>query len=305
MLFRRYWQPALLSRRAARARRPAGARAAAGRGPGRVPRHRRQGRARRRVLPAPPRADVLRPQRRVRAALRLSRLEVRPRRRVRRHAVGAARLAVQDEGHDRAPIPTWEGGGVVWTYMGPPELQPPPPELRVGARAARRTAASRRRSRTRNYLQALEGGLDTAHSSFAHNERLGDTNWIRNRDGAPRLDVERTDYGYTYVSTRNVGDDGNYVRVYHYVMPAQQMRGGVTSWTGIGEGRRAATRRPHLGADRRRAHLGLQHGLELRRERPDHARLVRRSDESAFRPRHRRPHPRHVRAQEEPVATTT
>jgi hypothetical protein len=57
--------------------------------------------------------------------------------------------------------------------------------------------------RRRNYLQALEGGLDTAHSSFAHNEKLGDKNWIRNRDGAPRLDVERTDYGYTYVSTRN------------------------------------------------------------------------------------------------------
>ena len=59
--------------------------------------------------------------------------------------------------------------------------------------------------------------------------------WVRNRDGAPRLDVERTDYGYTYVSTRNLGDDGAYVRVYHYVMPAQQMRGGVTSWTGVGK----------------------------------------------------------------------
>jgi hypothetical protein len=83
-----------------------------------------------------------------------------------------------------------------------------------------------------NYLQGLEGGLDTSHSSFAHNERLGDRNWIRNRDGAPRLDVEKTSYGYSYVSTRDVGEDGLYVRVYHYVMPAQQMRGSVTSLMG-------------------------------------------------------------------------
>ena len=70
-----------------------------------------------------------------------------------------------------------------------------------------------------NYLQGLEGGLDTSHSSYLHNERLGDRNWIRNRDGAPRLDVEKTDYGYCYTSTRDMQEDGLYVRVYHYIMP--------------------------------------------------------------------------------------
>jgi phenylpropionate dioxygenase-like ring-hydroxylating dioxygenase large terminal subunit len=130
--------------------------------------------------------------------------------------------------------PTWEGGSIVWIYMGPPELQPPPPNYEwVRAPATHRGVS--KTFENANYLQALEGGLDTAHSSFAHNEKLGDPNQIRARDGAPRLDVERTDYGYTYVSTRNLGDDGQYVRVYHYVMPAQQMRGGVTSWTGIGK----------------------------------------------------------------------
>ena len=132
-----------------------------------------------------------------------------------------------------ASYPTWEGGGVVWTYMGPAELQPPPPNYEWVRAPATHCKVSKT-FEDANYLQALEGGLDTAHSSFAHNERLGDKNWIRNRDGAPRLDVSRTDYGYTYVSTRNMGDDGKYVRVYHYVMPAQALRGGVTSWTGIG-----------------------------------------------------------------------
>jgi nitrite reductase/ring-hydroxylating ferredoxin subunit len=128
--------------------------------------------------------------------------------------------------------PTWEGGGMVWTYMGPPEQAPPPPDyewLRV-------PASHRFVSKTFehcNYLQGLEGGLDTSHSSFAHNERLGDKNWIRNRDTHPRLEVEKTSYGFRYASTRDLGeDDGLYVRVYHYVMPAQQLRGNVTDWVG-------------------------------------------------------------------------
>jgi phthalate 4,5-dioxygenase len=127
--------------------------------------------------------------------------------------------------------PVWEGGGMVWTYMGPRELMPPAPDyewLRV-------PPTHRFVSKTYeacNYLQGLEGGLDTAHSSFAHNERLNDKNWIRNRDTHPRLEVERTDYGFRYASTRDLGDDGLYVRVYHYLMPAQQLRGNVTNWLG-------------------------------------------------------------------------
>jgi phthalate 4,5-dioxygenase len=130
-----------------------------------------------------------------------------------------------------AAYPTWEGGGIVWTYMGPPEQQPPAPDyewLRV-------PPTHRFVSKTYeacNYLQGLEGGLDTAHSSFAHNERLNDPTWIRNRDTHPRLEVERTDYGFRYASTRDLGEDGLYVRVYHYIMPAQQLRGNVTNWVG-------------------------------------------------------------------------
>jgi phthalate 4,5-dioxygenase len=129
--------------------------------------------------------------------------------------------------------PTYEKGGVVWTYMGPPQTQPALPDYEW----MRVPDTHRRVSKTFencNWLQALEGGLDTAHSSFAHNERLNDPNWIRNRDTHPRLDVERSDYGYRYISTRSMGEDGNYIRVYHYVLPAQALRGGVTSWTGGG-----------------------------------------------------------------------
>jgi hypothetical protein len=82
-----------------------------------------------------------------------------------------------------------------------------------------------------NYLQALEGGLDTSHSSFVHNLDIKKKE-IRTHDRAPRIDVERTDYGYTYVSTRNYGEDKRYVRVYHFMMPSHQMRGHMTALDG-------------------------------------------------------------------------
>ncbi len=126
--------------------------------------------------------------------------------------------------------PTIEKGGVIWCYMGPKELQSEAPDYEW----TRAPATHRYVSKTFencNWLQAIEGGLDTAHSSFAHNNKLGDRANLRQHDKAPQLDVERTDYGYYYVSTRNV-DTGKYYRVYHYVMPAQQLRASIIGYEG-------------------------------------------------------------------------
>lgn len=127
--------------------------------------------------------------------------------------------------------PTAERGGIVWAYMGPPEKQPEPPNYEW----MRAPATHRRVSKTFehcNYMQALEGGLDTAHSSFAHNNKVGDKTELRNRDRAPRIDIDRTGYGYWYSSTRTVDPENVYVRVYHFVMPHMQIRGGFTKPTG-------------------------------------------------------------------------
>ena len=127
--------------------------------------------------------------------------------------------------------PVCEKGSVLWAYLGPKDKLPPEPDfewLRV-------PAANLHVSRTNpacNYLQGLEGGLDTAHSSYLHNNKLGDKTYLRSADGAPKLEVERTDYGYTYVSHRKAREDGDYVRVYQYIMPAQQMRGNMTARNG-------------------------------------------------------------------------
>ena len=124
--------------------------------------------------------------------------------------------------------PTFEKAGVIFTYMGPTDQMPEKPDYEW----MRAPDTHRHVSKTYehcNWLQALEGGLDTAHSSYLHNNKLGDKKEFRQRDRAPRLDVERTDYGYYYVSHRDAQEDGTYVRVYQYVMPWQQMRANVQS----------------------------------------------------------------------------
>ncbi len=127
--------------------------------------------------------------------------------------------------------PTIELAGVVWAYLGPSAEQPKAPDyewLRApdGYRHVSKTIENC------NYLQGLEGGLDSSHSSFTHNNKLGDLSELRNRDRAPHLEVETTAYGYRYSSTRKAEEGRCYVRVYHYVMPTLQMRGTVTAFDG-------------------------------------------------------------------------
>jgi len=129
--------------------------------------------------------------------------------------------------------PTIERGGVIWTYMGPHAHMPAPPDFEW-TRAPATHCFGSKTVEDCNYLQAMEGGLDTSHASFAHNNHLGNNNTLRNMDTAPRADVETTDYGYRYISTRKVDESRRYVRIYHYVMPNQQMRGAFTSLLGDG-----------------------------------------------------------------------
>ncbi len=127
--------------------------------------------------------------------------------------------------------PTVERGGVIWAYLGPKDKMPAPPDYEW----IRAPETHRHVSKTFedcNWLQALEGGLDTAHGSFLHNNRLGDNRLLRQRDGAPKIEVEPTDYGYYYVSTRKPADNERYVRVYQYIMPAQQMRANIMARIG-------------------------------------------------------------------------
>ena len=121
--------------------------------------------------------------------------------------------------------PTVELGGVLWTYMGPPELQPEPPAMEW----LRAPDTHRFVSKTIefcNYVQAIEGGIDTSHSSFLHNNNLADRKSLGQIDRSPHLEVEKTDYGFRYAGIRDARDLGNYVRIYQFIMPFHQFRSG-------------------------------------------------------------------------------
>jgi phthalate 4,5-dioxygenase len=119
--------------------------------------------------------------------------------------------------------PVWEGAGVVWAYLGPPDAKPPLPDLEL-VRAPETHRFVSRTVQDCNFLQALEGGLDSSHATILHNVTIGDLSWLDDYEGTtPRLDVQLKDYGYQYSGIRSQGSR-HWVRVYQYIMPATQLR---------------------------------------------------------------------------------
>ena len=126
--------------------------------------------------------------------------------------------------------PTCELGGIVWTYMGPPEKMPPLPKFRWTQ------VPETHRNVTKvieecNWLQGLEGGIDTSHAPILHRLLTEDSK----RGGfkpsnpfvagkAPKLVVDLTDYGYQYAGVRPLGEDKVHIRTYHFVLPFHQVR---------------------------------------------------------------------------------
>ncbi len=127
---------------------------------------------------------------------------------------------------------TWEGGNVIWAYMGPSDQVPPAPAFEWTTVPDSHRGVTKL-IQTCNWVQAVEGGIDTSHSSFLHNNDLSDKTLLRSRSTAPYLEVEQTDYGYTYSSVRPLSrEEGNYVRTYHYVLPFHQLRAGQVGRSG-------------------------------------------------------------------------
>ena len=123
-----------------------------------------------------------------------------------------------------------EWGGYIWVYMGPPEKKPPLPRFEW-ATLPPEHRWQRKWHYNANYMQGLEGELDTCHTSFLH--RVDETaplseglkeavsNW--GKDGMPRLDVRDTDYGYYYGSQRDMGDGVYNWRITQWVLPSNSI----------------------------------------------------------------------------------
>ncbi|MCG3774215.1 MAG: Phthalate 4,5-dioxygenase oxygenase subunit [Nitrospira sp.] len=127
--------------------------------------------------------------------------------------------------------PCQEAGGVIWTYMGPAEHQPPLPAYEWMRLQHGVTSYISKVWEDCNFLQALEGGIDSSHSSFLHrnfgNDETSGIQSYRSRSTSPRLELVYTPWGYTYASIRPIPDEQvNFIRVYQFAMPFQQQRAG-------------------------------------------------------------------------------
>jgi phenylpropionate dioxygenase-like ring-hydroxylating dioxygenase large terminal subunit len=130
--------------------------------------------------------------------------------------------------------PTWEGGDMIWAYLGPPELQPPPPDHEVLRTSPGHRVVSKSFEDC-NFLQALEGGIDPTHASIMHNMNIGDRTFLNNYDSlVAHIHLEKTDYGFTYAGVRHRSSH-NWVRGYHWIMPSFHMRAAVEGSFGFRE----------------------------------------------------------------------
>lgn len=122
--------------------------------------------------------------------------------------------------------PTVERGGIVWAYMGPKDKQPAPPELEWCMLPPEHVYVSKR-IQLSNYLQAMEGGIDTSHVSFVHSHEVDidpmhqgtkALEYIK-ADGNVVFNIEKTPFGLTLFGRRN-GDPGSYYwRVTQWLFP--------------------------------------------------------------------------------------
>jgi phthalate 4,5-dioxygenase oxygenase subunit len=122
--------------------------------------------------------------------------------------------------------PLIERGGVLWTYMGPPEHQPAPPEFEFATVARERSYVSKRIQEC-NYLQAMEGGIDSSHVSFLHRGNLESDplfkgargNQYNLKDFQVKFEVVESDGGLLIGARRNAEDGHFYWRITQWVMP--------------------------------------------------------------------------------------
>jgi phthalate 4,5-dioxygenase oxygenase subunit len=121
--------------------------------------------------------------------------------------------------------PCIEAGGVIWAYMGPPAEQPAPPAFEWCSVEPNQRFLSKRWQES-NYLQALEGGIDSSHVSWLHRGDLDSDPMHRNTQGAKFARGTKTTFdilespGGLLIGARRDADPGfHYWRVTQWMMP--------------------------------------------------------------------------------------
>ena len=126
-----------------------------------------------------------------------------------------------------------EGGGLIWGYFGPHEAPPFPDFDFIDAPATHRNIE--RIDINCNYLQLLEGGMDSSHVGILHSDQAR-PGWQSNSftpntdvfnpgalavdDNAPTLSIESTAFGFHYAAIRKGANGGQSVRIVPFILPS-------------------------------------------------------------------------------------
>ncbi|MDA0797539.1 MAG: Rieske 2Fe-2S domain-containing protein [Chloroflexi bacterium] len=131
-----------------------------------------------------------------------------------------------------AAYPCIERNGIVWTYMGAEATPPPLPDLEWNL-VPEDHAYVTKRIQNCSFMQALEGEIDSSHSTFLHSALNNETfttpvavNLVRSKgelyrmqDKRPRFQVLDTDAGVMIGASYKAEEDSRYWRITQFLMP--------------------------------------------------------------------------------------
>ena len=153
--------------------------------------------------------------------------------------------AIIDRIHATA-YPVQEIGGIIWAYMGPKGDEPPPINFEFTKYPDSHLVHTKMHIQC-NWVQCLEGVLDSAHANYLHSDTFKPTanslssdyrgdSLVVDRpsgDGQPRFEIENTSYGFRYAAIRRAMTedvDRSYVRVTLFVAPFYGLFAGQKDW---------------------------------------------------------------------------
>lgn len=121
-------------------------------------------------------------------------------------------------------------GDILWTHMGDADNRPATPEWEFATVPSEQTFTSKRWQES-NWLQAMEGGIDSSHVSFLHSGNLNTDplfkgaggNKYNQGDKKPVFEVVESEGGL-FIGARRMAEEGHYYwRVTPWIMPSFTM----------------------------------------------------------------------------------
>ncbi|WP_089941521.1 Rieske 2Fe-2S domain-containing protein [Candidatus Entotheonella palauensis] len=120
---------------------------------------------------------------------------------------------------------------MIWVYMGPRDVPPPFPAFEINTLPPENVAPPNIMMEEANWMQNMEGDLDTVHLDWVHRKLSEDAPYAGvgnpgfwNPDPLPpRLDVVPTPYGAYYTAMRTLEDGRIWHRINQFLFPFHTM----------------------------------------------------------------------------------